>query len=49
MEEFYTIAENMQVTAEIVEKKSKFIANIFYINSVLEAEENIKKNEKKVS
>ena len=30
MEEFYTIAENMQVTAEIVEKKSKFIANILH-------------------
>lgn len=47
MEEFYTIAENMQVTAEIVEKKSKFIANIFYINSVSEAEYNIKKMKKK--
>ena len=47
MEEFYTIAENMQVTAEIVEKKSKFIANIFYIKSVSEAEENIKKMKKK--
>ena len=47
MEEFYTIAENMQVTSEIVEKKSKFIANIFYIKSVSEAEENIKKMKKK--
>ena len=32
MEEFYTIAEDAQITAEVVEKKSKFIANIFYIN-----------------
>ena len=47
MEEFYTIAENMQVTAEIVEKKSKFIANIFYIKSLSEAEENIKKMKKR--
>jgi len=47
MEEFNTIAENVEITAEIVEKKSKFIANLFYINSVSEAEEIIKKVKKK--
>lgn len=46
MEEFYTVDENIQVTAEVTEKKSKFIANIFYINSILEAEEKIKKIKK---
>lgn len=38
---FKSIKEN--ATAEIVEKKSKFIANIFYIESREEAEEIIKK------
>ena len=47
MEEFITIAENTQITAEIVEKKSKFIANMFYISNVVEAEEIIKKVKKK--
>lgn len=47
MEEFNTIAENIQITAEVVEKKSKFIANMFYINNVSEAEEIIKKTKKK--
>ena len=37
---FKTISKN--TTAEIVEKKSKFIANIFYIESEEEAEEIIK-------
>ena len=46
MEEFYTIAENSQITAEVVEKKSKFIANVFYINSVEEAEKIVKKVKK---
>lgn len=41
---FKTIKEN--TTAEIVEKKSKFIANVFYIESVQEAEEIIKKVKK---
>ena len=40
-----TISKN--VKAEIVEKKSKFIANIFYIESVEQAEEYIKKMKKK--
>ena len=40
MKEFITIAEN--VTAEIVEKKSRFIANLFYIQSQEEAEKIIK-------
>ena len=47
MEEFNTIAENMKITAEIVEKKSKFIANIFYIDSVEEADNIIKAIKKK--
>lgn len=41
---FKTIKEN--TTAEIVEKKSKFIANVFYVESVQEAEEIIKKVKK---
>ena len=45
MDEFYTIKENN--TAEITEKKSKFIANIFYIESKDEAEEIIKEIKKK--
>ena len=35
------------VSAEIVEKKSKFIANVFYVKNVKEAEEIIKKIRKK--
>lgn len=42
---FKTVAKNG--TAEIVEKKSKFIANIFYIESVDEAENYIKQINKK--
>ena len=41
---FKTIKEN--TIAEIVEKKSKFIANVFYVESVQEAEEIIKKVKK---
>ena len=40
-----TIKEN--VSGEIVEKKSRFIANIFYIETEEEAEEIIKQNKKK--
>jgi len=40
MEEFITILKNE--TAEIVEKKSKFIANLFHVESVEEAENRIK-------
>ena len=40
-----TIKEN--VTAEIVEKKSKFIANIFYVQSIKQAEEKINEMRKK--
>ena len=36
-----------QVSAELVEKKSKFIANLFYVESVEEAEEMIKEIKKK--
>lgn len=45
MKEFITIQENVQ--AEIVEKKSKFIANLIYIETVEEAEDVIKKTKKK--
>lgn len=43
--EFVTIKEAVQ--AEVVEKKSKFIANLFCVGSVEEAEEIIKKTRKK--
>ena len=42
---FKTIKEN--ASAEVVEKKSKFIANIFYVESKEEAEEKIKVINKK--
>lgn len=42
---FYTIKEN--VSGQIVEKKSKFIANIFYIETEEEAEDIIKQMKKK--
>lgn len=42
--EFKTIKQNS--TAEIVEKKSRFIANIFYIETVEQAEEYIRKIKK---
>ena len=42
---FFTIQNNVQV--EIVEKKSKFIANLFYIENIEEAEEIIKKTKKR--
>ncbi len=42
---FKTIKEN--VTAQIVEKKSKFIANMFYIESIEEADRIIKETKKK--
>ena len=42
---FKTIKEN--VSAEIVEKKSKFIANVFYVESVDEAEKKIEEISKK--
>ena len=45
MKEFITIQENVQ--AEIVEKKSKFIANLIYIEKVEEAEDVIKNTKKK--
>ena len=45
MEEFITIKENVQT--EITEKKSKFIANLFYIENVKEAEKLIKQTKKK--
>lgn len=42
---FKTISEN--ASGEIVEKKSKFIANLFYVESAEEAEEKIKEVKKK--
>ena len=45
MEEFVTIKENSY--SEFTEKKSKFIGNLFYVESVKEAEETIKKVRKK--
>lgn len=45
MKEFITIKENVQ--AEYVEKKSKFIANLFYVENVEEAEKLIKETKKK--
>lgn len=42
---FLTIKEN--TSYEIVEKKSKFIANTFYVESVKEAEDIIKEINKK--
>lgn len=42
--EFKTISKN--AIAEIVEKKSRFIANVFYIETVEQAEEYIKKIKK---
>lgn len=44
MKKFITIQENVQT--EIVEKKSKFIANLFYVESSEEAEKIIKKMKK---
>lgn len=41
---FKTINQNARV--EIIEKKSRFIANIFYIETVKQAEEYIKKIKK---
>ena len=43
---FKTISEK-EIQAEIVEKKSKFIANVFYVETVEEAEEKIKEVKKK--
>ena len=45
MDEFVTIEKD--VISEFVEKKSKFIGNLFYIESIEEAEEIIKKTRKK--
>jgi len=45
MEEFKTILQDS--TAEVEEKKSRFIADIFYVENTLEAEEKIKSIKKK--
>ena len=45
MDEFVTILK--EETAEIVEKKSKFIANIYHVKNIEEAEEKIKCVKKK--
>lgn len=44
MKEFLTIKENIKT--QIVEKKSKFIASLFYVESVKQAEDIIKKTKK---
>lgn len=45
MQEFLTIKHNIE--AELVEKKSKFIANLFYIENQKQAEDIIKQTKKK--
>ncbi len=45
MEKFKTIINNAE--AEIIEKKSKFIANLYYVNSIEEVEEKLKDIKKK--
>lgn len=45
MEEFITIKEDIQV--EITEKKSRFIANLFYVENIAQAENIIKETRKK--
>ena len=45
MEELITIKNNVQ--EEIVEKKSKFIANLFYVETIEQAENIIKETKKK--
>lgn len=42
---FYTIKEN--ISTELVEKKSKFIADLIYVQNQKEAEERIKEIKKK--
>lgn len=46
MEKFKTILE-INTTAEIIEKKSRFIANLFYVETPQEAEDKIKQVKKK--
>ena len=46
MEKFKTILEK-NTTAEIIEKKSRFIANLFYVETPQEAENKIKQVKKK--
>lgn len=46
MDEFKTILEN-NIQAEITEKKSRFIANLFYVENADEAEIRIKEIKKK--
>lgn len=46
MEKFKTILEK-NTTAEIIEKKSRFIANLFYVKTPQEAENKIKQIKKK--
>ena len=46
MKEYNTIEK--QETSELVEKKSKFIANIFYVSTTQEAEEKTRANKKEI-
>lgn len=45
MEEFKTIEKH--ITEQIVEKKSKFIANVFYVETIQEIEESLLQIRKK--
>lgn len=45
MEEFYTIIENVQT--EIVQKRSKFLCSLFYVENIEQANEYIQKVRKK--
>ena len=45
MEKIKTISNDSE--AEIIEKKSKFIANLYYVNSIEEVEEKLKNLKKK--
>lgn len=45
MDEYMTILK--EESAEIIEKKSKFIANIYHVNNVKEADEKVKEIKKK--
>ena len=45
MEKFKTISKNSE--AEIVEKKSKFIAHVFYVENIEEAEQYIREIKRK--
>ncbi len=47
MEEFITIEENSETLAELIEKKSKFIATLYYVDSTIKANQLIRDIKKK--